>query len=1308
MATLVLAAAGSAIGGSIGGSVLGIGSAVIGKAVGATLGSVLDQRLLGSGTATVETGRLGDARIQSATEGLPIPRVAGRMRVAGQLIWSTRFMEQVATSGGGKGLASPQPRTREYSYSVSFAVALCEGPIARIGRVWADGTPLSLEGLNWRLYTGDEEQLPDAKIVAVEGAENAPAYRGTAYLVFEDMPLAAHGNRIPQLTVEVFRRPVVPEGLEDELGATSAADLVQAVALIPGTGEYALATEPVYYNEAPGRNRPANVNASASVPDLLHSLDALEAELPACQSALMVVSWFGDDLRAGECTLRPKVEQTEIDGQPLPWVVSGLSRSAAETVSRIDDRPAFGGTPSDASILQSMAEMQARGLKVVFYPFILMDVPPGNGLTDPWSGAAGQPVFPWRGRITTALAPGQSGTTDRTAAAEAEVAAFFGTAEAGDFAASAGGVTYTGPQEWSFRRFILHYAYLCAQAGGVDAFCIGSEMRSLTQIRGAGGNYPAVAEFVQLAADVRAILGPDVKIGYAADWSEYFGHHPQDGSGDVIFHLDPLWSDPAIDFVGIDNYMPLSDWREGDDHLDAAVAKSIYDLGYLRGNVAGGEGYDWFYDGAEGRDAQRRQPIIDTAHGEDWVFRYKDLANWWSRPHHDRIGGVRQETPTDWVPQSKPIWFTELGCPAVDKGTNQPNVFVDPKSSESALPYYSSGARDDYIQQRYLQAVLGYWAEPEHNPVSEIYGGPMVDLSAAHVWAWDARPWPDFPNRLDIWSDGVNHALGHWIGGRIDAVPLQALVAEICGRAGLEALALSELHGTVSGHLVSQTETARQSLQPLMLAYAFDGFERGGKLAFRTRSGLPDLTVGAEDVALSPERDERWRASRGAGVELPDQVRVRFVGSDNAYQIGAAQATLPGAAPVSAETSDLPLALSAAEGQAIADRWLAESRVAQDAIEFALPPSFLAVEPGDVVAFEAEGGARYRIDRIEEQGVRLVSAQRVDPTVYATGPYREVIVTQPQVRTVGPVLPVFLDLPLLTGDEVPHAPHIAAVAEPWPGAASVYSSASDAGYTLTGQIERSAVYGLTLEPLPRAAAGRWMNANLRVELSTGVLEGREAVDVLNGANAAALRTGAGDWEVIQFREAVLEGPRRYRLRGLLRGQAGTDGVMPAVHEVGAEFVLLDGAPIQPDFATSARGLARNYRIGPASRSFDDPTYVHRVEAFDGVGLRPYAPVHLRAHREGGDLSLSWIRRTRIDGDSWQGADVPLGEESELYQVEIMVAGTLVRTWMVSQPSALYGAAEQTADGATGAFDVAVAQISARFGAGPSTRITVNV
>ena len=187
-------------------------------------------------------------------------------------------------------------------------------------------------------------------------------------------------------------------------------------------------------------------------------------------------------------------------------------------------------------------------------------------------------------------------------------------------------------------------------------------------------------------------------------------------------------------------------------------------LDYLKGNVAGGEGFDWYYANEEARDLQVRSPISDGAYGEDWIFRYKDIVNWWRWGHRNRIGGVQNVAYTDWIPQSKPIWFTEIGCPAIDKGTNQPNVFLDPKSVESQVPYFSNGGRDDFVQVQYLRAIYGYW--DENNPVSDVYGAPMVEMGRAHVWAWDARPWPDFPSRGSVWSDGANFARGiGYLGG---------------------------------------------------------------------------------------------------------------------------------------------------------------------------------------------------------------------------------------------------------------------------------------------------------------------------------------------------------------------------------------------------------------------------------------------------------------------------------------------------------------------------------------------------------------
>lgn len=1452
MATILLSAAGAALGGLSSGTFLGLTGAVIGRAVGATLGRVIDQRLLGAGSEVIEQGRLDRFRLTGASEGAAVARLFGQMRLGGQVIWATRFKEHVTVTGGGGKGAPPTPRTASYSYTVSLAVALCEGEISRVGRIWADGSELARADLTMRVYRGTSDQMPDPKMEAVEGAGQVPAYRGIAFVVIEDLDLSPYGNRLPQLSFEVFR-PARPEYLNSPPQPSEA---IRAVAMMPGTGEYALATTAVSLAQGFGRSDSANVNTAAGVADFAVSLEALEGELPNCGAVSLIVSWFGDDLRAGQCSVKPKVEQQEADGSNMPWTVAGLTRGSADVLAQVEGRAIYGGTPTDQSVIEAIEALTAAGQEVMVYPFLLMEILADSGKPDPWSDAGDQPALPWRGRITGDKAPGGAGSPDGTIAAETEVAAFFGTASASDFSVSPGAVSYSGPAEWSYRRFILHNAALCAAAGGVESFCIGSEMRSLTQLRGATG-FPAVDQLIALAAEVRALL-PDAKLSYAADWSEYFGYHPQDGSGDVYFHLDPLWADANIDFIGIDNYMPLSDWRDGRDHADIGW-RSIHDLDYLQANIEGGEGYDWYYPSEEARAAQLRAPISDGVFGEDWIYRYKDLRGWWENLHFHRRGNFRFDAPealnpqgwvrvggtvfdgsgtlsgifdrpahvvsggatwhrihryadlvadaiydvelyltkgssskfrwflyslegayhyvqgtigsldygggvlsleqtevapdtwrlrfsfsvatttpgarpsvgpftatagedvivwgmsvlprglggTAWLPRSKPIRFSEMGCAALDKGTNQPNKFLDPKSSESGLPHFSNGRRDDLIQMQYLRAMTSYWLDPAHNPVSELYEGPMLDMDHAYVWAWDARPWPAFPNALEVWPDGENHARGHWISGRMGAEPLADVVAAICEEAGIEDYDVSELYGFVRGAMCSDVESGRARLQPLMLAYGFEAVERDGVLVFRSRSGLPDALVAEDGMAVDEDGASAPLRTRAPEADKLGRVRLTHVEAAGQFEARVAEAVFPYDGADTISESELPLVLTGAEGRGITERWLAEARVARDTISFALPPSRRDLGAGSV--FEMEDGSTWRIDKLEDAGARKVEAVRSEAEIYEPSDTVEEAVSADPFIPPLPVSPVFMDLPLLTGDEVEHAPHLAVAAEPWPGSVAVYSATSDSGYVLNRLVDVVSAVGVLETPLVRATPGLWdRGPAMRVRMSTGSLSSANMEDVLNGANAAAVGDGSGaNWEVIQFATATLVGEDLWDISLRLRGQAGSDGIMPDDWPVGSLFVLLDGRPGQIELPLSARGLERHYRVGPAGKSYDHPVYDHQALAFDGVGLRPYAPAHLRAPKVGTDRQISWIRRTRIDGDSWQGTEVPLGEDSEAYLLRIRDAGGLKREEALGAPAFTYSDAMQVSDSVTLPYTIEIAQVSARFGPGPLARIEID-
>lgn len=200
----------------------------------------------------------------------------------------------------------------------------------------------------------------------------------------------------------------------------------------------------------------------------------------------------------------------------------------------------------------------------------------------------------------------------------------------------------------------------------------------------------------------------------------------------------------------------------------------------------------------------------------------------------------------------------------------------------------------------------------------------------------------------------------------------------------------------------------------------------------------------------------------------------------------------------------------------------------------------------------------------------------------------------------------------------------------------------------------------------------------------------------------AIGNGSSDlWEVFQFASAQVVAPDTYDVSTRLRGQAGTDGLMPDVWPPGSTVVLLDPTVGQIDLPVSARGLARFYRLGAAARGVDDPNVVLRVEAFSGAGLRPYPVCHLRAQMDpAATLTVRWKRRTRIDGDSWQAVEVPLGEESEAYILRVIQASETKAEYSVSQPAFDYTAALRASDLSPGPYRIEVAQVSMRYGPGP--------
>lgn len=648
-------------------------------------------------------------------------------------------------------------------------------------------------------------------------------------------------------------------------------------------------------------------------------------------------------------------------------------------------------------------------------------------------------------------------------------------------------------------------------------------------------------------------------------------------------------------------------------------------------------------------------------------------------------------------PQFDAAWADEYGCPAVDRGANQPNIFVDANSSEGGLPRASTGHRDDLAQMQYVRAINAYWGREGVNPISPIYGGPMLDMARAHLWAWDARPYPAFPLRDDVWADGVNHARGHWLNGRATLQPVEAVAAEIAGRAGLDAIDAERAHGLVRGFAVADVGTARAALQPVLLAAGVDAVEGGGTFMLRSRAARVDQIV-SDGTCVVRDGQAEVVLTRAPDAELAGRLRIGYSDAGGDYQRRVGEAVLPERADAHVLDQDVPLTLLPDEAQRLAERWLAEMHVARDTAQFALPPSRLSVALGDVLSV---GDQRWRIDRMDNAGAVTVDAVRVEPGVHQAGPEGGIRSQSIPFVAPSPLVSQFLDLPLMSGQEEPHAPHLAVRADPWPGRVALWSADGPDGFALNSVLDRRAMIGETQGALGPARPGLWdRGAPLNVVFPTGAVSSAAELAVLNGANLAAIGDGSpGSWELFQFAGAEMVAPRTWALSMRLRGLAGTDATMPPVWPAGSRVVIIDPSVVQVELATNLRGLERTWRVGAASRGLDDADVVEWRLAFEGIGLRPLSVAHLRLVSTSAGHELRWTRRTRLDGDNWVSYDVPLAEDREAYLVRVTRGPTLLRQIEVVQPLWIYTAGQRAADGPS-PVEISVAQISARFGPGP--------
>ena len=536
--------------------------------------------------------------------------------------------------------------------------------------------------------------------------------------------------------------------------------------------------------------------------------------------------------------------------------------------------------------------------------------------------------------------------------------------------------------------------------------------------------------------------------------------------------------------------------------------------------------------------------------------------------------------------------------------------------------------------------------------------------------------------------------------------PLATVVTDIAARAGEDRVDATGLAGSVDGFVVTRPMPARAALEALAVAAPHVVAESDGVLRFLPMdggaafaAGEPDLGARPSDADPRPEVD--W--TRGQELEQPREVQLRYWDVGRDYQPGLQRARRLRTLSERTDLREVPVVLTAEAAKRASEVALDLAWLGRDRYAVGLPAPFLTLDPGDRLSLAWQGRTvALLVERVETDGaVVTATAQPFEAAALGStaaadgGDFPAQTVAEPGVTTLH-----VLDIPALSdADALSPTLYgaIAGAADGWRGAQVFVSSDEGQSYGLVASGQAPAVMGTAIDVLGAGPSQVWDEDNqVRVQLLRAdmTLESRPGLAVLNGANLAVL-----GGELVQFRDAVLQPDGSYTLSGLLRGRRGSEH-LTGTHVAGERFVLLGGgllslSPTVADIGRPVLVKAVSINTALADAAAVPVTYT-------GANLKPLSPVHVAATRDGaGTLEIAWVRRTRYGGGWLDGADVPLGEESERYEVDILSGGIVVRTLATTVPAASYGAAEQVADfGAVQpAVDARVYQLSALVGRG---------
>lgn len=554
---------------------------------------------------------------------------------------------------------------------------------------------------------------------------------------------------------------------------------------------------------------------------------------------------------------------------------------------------------------------------------------------------------------------------------------------------------------------------------------------------------------------------------------------------------------------------------------------------------------------------------------------------------------------------------------------------------------------------------------------------------------------------------------------------IASAISDIMLRAGrpAEDFDVSEVEGDMRGYTIIGPQPVTQQLRPLLLAFDIITQEIGGVLHFLSRTNASEVVIEEELLAAHEAGSDAPRLLDVTDVEnpsLPVEVNVTYIDerldwqtSNQKYRIGFRSGTSDNV--VSVDLSSLVLTPSEAQDVCRRTAWTAHAN--RRRVGWTLPPSKLVVQENDVLVTTAEGfDWRLLTTKIDRGANFLLEGdsltEETDVLTFVDSPAADPTFTETKVYTSPEMALVVIDLaPLRAADaEVPLLYFATCILDSnvvFVGA-GVYASDDDSTFELAKPVEVEATMGYTTNALSGTgvSVAYWdRGKSFNARFNNGAPVSYTEAEVLAGKGWYLVGR-----EVVGVKDWALQGDGSYTATTLLRGLCNTEDML-TTHVAGEVCVSLDAFLIAHQVGYGDIGRDRYFKsvaTGGILSQFES-----QQQRIGGNTLRHFSPCQVQGSRDAsGNLTISWIRRTRVPFSPFAPLNPPLLDTSEVYEVEIWndVESSVLRTLptVTGATTTTYSAADQTTDfgSAHAAVHLRVYQVHSVVGRSKAASATV--